>query len=35
MAGLYPDIIVGCIGGGSNFGGMAMPFVKDKIREEE
>jgi tryptophan synthase beta chain len=30
-AGDYPDIIVGCVGGGSNFGGMAMPFVKDKI----
>jgi len=31
QVGLYPDIIVGCIGGGSNFGGMVMPFVKDKI----
>lgn len=30
-AGEYPDIIVGCIGGGSNFGGMLLPFVKDKI----
>jgi tryptophan synthase beta chain len=30
-AGLYPDIIVGCIGGGSNFAGMYLPFVKDKI----
>ncbi|MFP3974962.1 MAG: TrpB-like pyridoxal phosphate-dependent enzyme [Chloroflexota bacterium] len=27
----YPDIIVGCIGGGSNFAGMYLPFVKDKI----
>ncbi|MFQ5987415.1 MAG: TrpB-like pyridoxal phosphate-dependent enzyme [Dehalococcoidia bacterium] len=27
----YPDIIVGCIGGGSNFGGIFFPFVKDKI----
>ena len=27
----YPDIIVGCIGGGSNFAGMFLPFVKDKI----
>ena len=27
----YPDIIVGCIGGGSNFAGVALPFVKDKI----
>ena len=31
MAGDYPDIIVGCVGGGSNFGGMFLPFVKDKI----
>ena len=31
MAGLYPDIIVGCVGGGSNFGGMFLPFIKDKI----
>ncbi len=30
-AGEYPDIIVGCIGGGSNFAGMFLPFVKDKI----
>ena len=28
----YPDIIVGCIGGGSNFAGMFLPFVKDKIK---
>lgn len=27
----YPDIIVGCIGGGSNFSGVALPFLKDKI----
>ena len=31
MADAYPDIIVGCIGGGSNFAGMFLPFVKDKI----
>ncbi len=30
-AGYYPDIIVGCIGGGSNFAGMFLPFVKDKL----
>jgi tryptophan synthase beta chain len=30
-AGVYPDIIVGCVGGGSNFAGMFLPFVKDKI----
>jgi tryptophan synthase beta chain len=27
----YPDIIVGCVGGGSNFSGLFFPFVKDKI----
>jgi tryptophan synthase beta chain len=27
----YPDIIIGCVGGGSNFSGAAFPFVKDKI----
>lgn len=32
MAELYPDIIVGCVGGGSNFGGMFLPYVKDKIQ---
>ncbi|MBI4186390.1 MAG: TrpB-like pyridoxal phosphate-dependent enzyme [Chloroflexi bacterium] len=32
MAGVYPDIIVGCVGGGSNFAGMFLPFIKDKIK---
>ncbi len=27
----YPDIIIGCAGGGSNFAGLAFPFVQDKI----
>jgi len=31
QADVYPDIIVGCIGGGSNFAGMFLPFVKDKL----
>jgi tryptophan synthase beta chain len=31
MAGYYPDIIIGCVGGGSNFGGFAIPFLKDKL----
>ncbi len=30
-ADAYPDIIVGCVGGGSNFAGLYLPFVKDKI----
>jgi tryptophan synthase beta chain len=29
--GTYPDIIVGCIGGGSNASGMFLPFLKDKL----
>jgi tryptophan synthase beta chain len=31
MAGVYPDILIGCVGGGSNFAGFAFPFIKDKI----
>jgi tryptophan synthase beta chain len=27
----YPDIVIGCVGGGSNFGGIALPFIRDKI----
>ena len=30
-ADAYPDIIIGCIGGGSNYAGLFLPFVKDKI----
>ena len=29
--GEYPDVIVGCVGGGSNFSGLSFPFVRDKI----
>ena len=32
MAGDQPDIIVGCTGGGSNFAGLAFPFVGQKLR---
>jgi tryptophan synthase beta chain len=28
----YPDIICGCVGGGSNFSGISFPFVYDKIK---
>lgn len=31
MAGDYPDVIIGCAGGGSNFAGFAFPFLRDKI----
>ncbi len=30
-AGVEPDILIGCVGGGSNFGGFALPFVGEKI----
>lgn len=32
--GDYPDIVIGCCGGGSNFAGVAFPFVKDKIKKD-
>jgi tryptophan synthase beta chain len=32
MAGDYPDIVVGCTGGGSNFAGIAFPFLGAKLR---
>lgn len=31
MAGCYPDVVIGCVGGGSNFAGCAFPFAADKI----
>jgi len=31
LADDYPDVVVGCVGGGSNFAGAAFPFVKDKL----
>jgi len=33
--GEYPDVIVGCAGGGSNFAGLAFPFVCDKINGKQ
>jgi tryptophan synthase beta chain len=32
MAGEYPDVVIGCVGGGSNFGGLAFPFVGENLR---
>jgi tryptophan synthase beta chain len=32
MAGETPDILVGCTGGGSNFGGLAFPFLREKMK---
>ena len=35
LAGEEPDVIIGCIGGGSNFAGIAFPFVRRKIVEKK
>jgi tryptophan synthase beta chain len=32
LAGDYPDILVACHGGGSNFAGLTFPFLKDKLK---
>lgn len=34
MAGEYPDVVVACFGGGSNFGGISFPFMRHKIAGE-
>lgn len=31
MAGEYPDVVIGCFGGGSNFGGIAFPFMRHNL----
>ena len=32
LAGEYPDVVVGCVGGGSNFGGIAFPYIRENLR---
>jgi tryptophan synthase beta chain len=32
VLGEVPDVVVGCTGGGSNFGGLAFPFMREKLR---
>lgn len=34
MAGEYPDVVIGCVGGGSNFGGIAYPFLRQNLLEQ-
>ena len=34
MAGEYPDVVIACFGGGSNFGGISFPFMRHKIAGE-
>jgi tryptophan synthase beta chain len=33
MAGEYPDVVVGCVGGGSNFAGLSYPFIRANLRD--
>jgi tryptophan synthase beta chain len=33
MAGEYPDVVIGCVGGGSNFAGISYPFLRRRLRE--
>ncbi len=32
MANEYPDVVIGCVGGGSNFGGIALPFLRENLK---
>jgi tryptophan synthase beta chain len=32
MAGEYPDVVIGCAGGGSNFAGIAYPFLRENLK---
>ncbi len=34
MAGEYPDVVVGCVGGGSNFAGLTYPLIRRRLREQ-
>ncbi|MCX5702642.1 MAG: TrpB-like pyridoxal phosphate-dependent enzyme [Candidatus Omnitrophica bacterium] len=35
IAGEKPDYLIACVGGGSNFGGIALPFIKEKIKNDK
>ena len=35
MAGEYPDVVIACHGGGSNFAGISFPFIRDKFAGKE
>lgn len=32
LAGEYPDVVIGCVGGGSNFSGIAFPFLRENLK---
>ena len=33
MADEYPDVVIGCVGGGSNFAGIAFPFLRENLKD--
>ena len=33
LAGEYPDVVIGCVGGGSNFSGLAFPFLRQNLKD--
>jgi tryptophan synthase beta chain len=35
LAGEEPDVIIGCVGGGSNFAGISYPFMAEKLRDDK
>ena len=35
MAGEYPDVVIGCVGGGSNFAGLAFPFLHQNFTNDK
>ncbi len=35
LAGAFPDVVIGCFGGGSNFAGLSFPFLREKIAGRE
>src|SRR5256886_886862 len=35
LADAFPDVVIGCVGGGSNFAGLAFPFLREKIAGRE
>jgi len=32
LAGEYPDVVIGCVGGGSNFAGISFPFIGERLK---
>jgi len=35
LAGEYPDVVIGCVGGGSNYAGLAYPFLADRFKGKD